>query len=173
MSDKKHKILDAALDLFANEGYTATSTSKIAQKAGVSEGLIFRHFESKKGLLHAIMQEAEDRLRDVLADILCEKDPRGVIRKTIELPFNIRSEEYDYWRLQYKLKWDKDYYNPDKMKPLIEKLKEAFALLGFEESEQEARLLSHVLEAVSIELLRGNMKDPQQFKSFLLEKYKA
>ena len=41
MTDKKEKILNAALELFANDGYNVTSTSKIAKTAGVSEGLIF------------------------------------------------------------------------------------------------------------------------------------
>ncbi|MEM6542898.1 MAG: helix-turn-helix domain-containing protein, partial [Bacteroidota bacterium] len=56
MTAKQEKILNAALELFAHEGYNVVSTSKIAQKAGVSEGLIFRHFESKQGLLNAILQ---------------------------------------------------------------------------------------------------------------------
>ena len=47
MIDRKEKILQSALELFAKEGFTATSTSKIAKHAGVSEGLIFRHFGSR------------------------------------------------------------------------------------------------------------------------------
>ena len=47
MTDKQEKILQAALELFAKEGFKGTSTNKIAKKAGVSEGLIFRHFENK------------------------------------------------------------------------------------------------------------------------------
>lgn len=59
MTDKQEKILRAtALDLFANTGYNAASTSKIAQKASVSEGLIFRHCQNKKGLLDALVLEA-------------------------------------------------------------------------------------------------------------------
>ena len=45
---KKEQILNAALELFANDGFTATSTSKVAKRAGVSEGLIFRHFGNKR-----------------------------------------------------------------------------------------------------------------------------
>ena len=76
MSSKKEKILAVALELFANEGFSATSTNKIAKEAGVSEGLIFRHFESKKGLLHAIMADTEERVNDVFAHIILEQDPK-------------------------------------------------------------------------------------------------
>ena len=44
MTEKQENILKAALQLFAKEGFYATSTSKVAKLAGVSEGLIFRHF---------------------------------------------------------------------------------------------------------------------------------
>ena len=54
MTDKQQNIINAALDLFSKDGFHGTSTSKIATKAGVSEGLIFRHFKNKKGLIQCI-----------------------------------------------------------------------------------------------------------------------
>ena len=49
MSNKEN-ILHTALRLFAEQGYDRTPTSQIAREAGVSEGLIFRHYGSKAGL---------------------------------------------------------------------------------------------------------------------------
>ena len=45
---KKKIILETALELFSRNGYSTTSTAKIAKTAGVSEGLIFKHYENKK-----------------------------------------------------------------------------------------------------------------------------
>ena len=45
MTEKQESILQAALKLFATEGYASTSTNKVAKVAGVSEGLIFHHFK--------------------------------------------------------------------------------------------------------------------------------
>ncbi|TGK28807.1 TetR/AcrR family transcriptional regulator [Leptospira gomenensis] len=45
------KIFLAAMDIFAEKGFSATTTGEIAKKAGVAEGLIFKHFKSKKDLL--------------------------------------------------------------------------------------------------------------------------
>lgn len=50
-TEKQEKIIKAAIDIFSEKGYSATSTSEIAQKAGVAEGTIFRHYKTKKDLL--------------------------------------------------------------------------------------------------------------------------
>jgi AcrR family transcriptional regulator len=54
----KEKILKAAVKLFAKQGYHQTSTSDIANAAGVSKGLMYNYFESKDALLVAIMEHA-------------------------------------------------------------------------------------------------------------------
>jgi len=171
MTDKKEKILKSALELFANEGVSATSTNKIAKNAGVSEGLIFRHFNNKKGLLSAILENAEEKAGLLFFNILEQNEAKSVIRKTIELPFSINKTEYDFWKLQFKLKWEEEYNNPQKMKPLVDKLTWAFAELNYENPPLEAQLLSQILDAISIEILKGNFNNQNQFKQFLINKY--
>ncbi|MCB9297299.1 MAG: TetR/AcrR family transcriptional regulator [Lewinellaceae bacterium] len=171
MANKKENILSAALELFAGDGYNATSTSSIAKEAGVSEGLIFRHFGSKKGLLEAIMEDVEARISQLLAPVIFEEEPKKVIRRIIEMPFGIDPSEYDYWRLQFKLKWEQEYNNPNKMKPLIDKLAWAFTELGYKEPEKEAVLLNQIIDSISTEILRDGKDAQESFQSFLLEKY--
>ena len=171
LTDKKENILSAALELFANEGYNATSTSSIAKKAGVSEGLIFRHFKNKKGLLDALMEDAEARIGKLLAPVIFESDPKKAIRKIILLPFSIDQAEYDFWRLQFILKWQKEYNNPQKMKPLVDKLSWAFSELKYEEPEEEAKLLNMLIDTISSGILRDGLESQLPLKSFLLKKY--
>jgi AcrR family transcriptional regulator len=172
MTDKQEKILQAALELFSNEGYNATSTSKIGKKAGVSEGLIFRHFTNKQGLLDALIKDAEVRITEAIMPIIAETDAKTVIRKSIELPFSVKESEYDFWRLQFKLKWEVAYNNPQKMQPLIDKLAWAFEALDYENANLEAILLNQIIESISSEILKGNLKQQEDYKSFLLLKYK-
>lgn len=47
---KQELLLDAAATLFADQGFDNTTTQQIAAAAGVSEGILFHHFGSKKGL---------------------------------------------------------------------------------------------------------------------------
>lgn len=51
----KKKILATALELFSNNGFHATTTAKIAQLAGVSEGTIYKYFSSKNDLLKQLL----------------------------------------------------------------------------------------------------------------------
>ncbi len=55
MTLKQQKIVEAAIETFAEKGYAASSTSEIAKKAGVAEGTIFRHYKTKKDLLLSII----------------------------------------------------------------------------------------------------------------------
>lgn len=50
----RQKLLRAALELFTGEGFLASTTPLIAQRAGVAEGTIYRHFTSKEHLLNEV-----------------------------------------------------------------------------------------------------------------------
>ncbi|MCD1257970.1 TetR/AcrR family transcriptional regulator [Paenibacillus athensensis] len=62
MTDKQMKIVQAAVEVFAEKGFAGSSTSEIAQKAGVAEGTIFRHYKTKKELLLSIVAPIMTRL---------------------------------------------------------------------------------------------------------------
>jgi len=171
MIDRKKKILHTALDLFANEGFKSVPTSKIAKHAEVSEGLIFRHFENKQGLLNALIQEASEKVNTLFTPILLQTDAKMVIQKTIELPFSVSKNEYPFWKLQFKLKWENDYDGSDKMEPLIVKLAWAFKVLGYEEPRKEAEILNHIIESISTGILRDSVKSQIGLKDFLIHKY--
>lgn len=48
VTPKQLSILEAAIDVFAEKGFSAAATSEIAQRAGVAEGTIFRYYRTKK-----------------------------------------------------------------------------------------------------------------------------
>lgn len=51
----RQAILDAALGLFARRGYTATTLTSIAKEAGVAVETVYKHFQSKPGLLQSLL----------------------------------------------------------------------------------------------------------------------
>lgn len=55
MEDTEQRILDAALMVFANEGYTGATTRRIAKEANVAEVTLFRKFKSKENLLKEVL----------------------------------------------------------------------------------------------------------------------
>ena len=173
MTTKQEDILKAALALFATESYHATSTSKVAKAAGVSEGLIFRHFTNKEGLLKAVLEQGEQRFRQLYANLLFETVPSRVLRQFIELPFSVPESEYTFWRLQFTLKWEVHYDSSAKIEPVKQALTNAFTQLAYPQPELEATFLMHCVDGLSSDFVRHipTLKDKRATKQFLLDKY--
>jgi AcrR family transcriptional regulator len=51
------ELLDAALDLFVEKGFSATRVEEVAARAGVSKGTLFLYFQSKEDLFKAVVRE--------------------------------------------------------------------------------------------------------------------
>src|SRR5947209_19037434 len=59
-ADRKRQLLVHAKQLFVTLGYQQTTTEKIARAAGVSEPVLYRHFESKKTLFLEVLREVRE-----------------------------------------------------------------------------------------------------------------
>lgn len=91
------------MDLFAEQGFGSTSVKAIAERAGVSQGLMYRYFESKDALLRAIFEEG---LRGVWStfDATEGDDPLVAIEKLMRRSFEAVEERSSLWRLLYALR---------------------------------------------------------------------
>ena len=56
-ADKRRQILDAAIRVFARQGFHATRVSDIADEAGVAYGLVYHYFRSKDEVLNELFVE--------------------------------------------------------------------------------------------------------------------
>jgi AcrR family transcriptional regulator len=77
MDDTEQRILDAALKVFASEGFTGATTRRIAEEANVAEVTLFRKFKSKKNLLKEVLinnQTVFSSLEDLFQLFQNEKD---------------------------------------------------------------------------------------------------
>ncbi|MCB2185211.1 MAG: TetR/AcrR family transcriptional regulator [Deltaproteobacteria bacterium] len=75
--DRREAIKTAAIQLFAEKGYHATSTHEVALRAEVSEGTVFYHFQTKEGILAAIFHEMMDSYLEDLRGVM-EQAPTGM-----------------------------------------------------------------------------------------------
>lgn len=71
----REKILDAALKLFAKQGYDATAVPEVARAAGVATGSIYRHFESKEALVNGVFQNSKAAFLQALSHDFPESAP--------------------------------------------------------------------------------------------------
>lgn len=69
----RQRLLRAALDLFTANGFRATTTPEIAQRAGVAEGTIYRHFTGKDHLLNEVYRSAQRWALGLLQEIDADK----------------------------------------------------------------------------------------------------
>ena len=56
-AQRREQLIGVATKLFAKTGYDATTTADIAKAAGVTEPILYRHFESKQELFVAIVRD--------------------------------------------------------------------------------------------------------------------
>jgi TetR/AcrR family fatty acid metabolism transcriptional regulator len=80
-SDKRERIIDAAIAVFAENGFQASRVSDVAKRAGVADGTIYLYFRNKEDLLLSVFEQKMDMLLVGLEQALSGvDDPRAQIR---------------------------------------------------------------------------------------------
>jgi len=88
-SEAQRRLLDAAVDAFAEQGYGGTSTRDIADRAGRSPGALYIHYPSKESVLHAVsLSGHEDALRCLTRAHASSEDPAERLHRMV-LAFSI------------------------------------------------------------------------------------
>src|SRR6478609_5985052 len=59
---RREQLLDVALEVFARSGYHDTSMNDVAEAAGVTKPVLYQHFESKRELYQALLDEVGARM---------------------------------------------------------------------------------------------------------------
>jgi AcrR family transcriptional regulator len=80
----RHKILDAAVELFGRLGYGDTGLAEILQHAEVTKGAFYYHFDTKEAVASAIIEESFQTVRDAADTVIESSSPalENVIRAT-------------------------------------------------------------------------------------------
>lgn len=77
-SGDKHKaILEAAVEVFAEEGFAEAKVARIARVAGVATGSVYNYFDSKEDLLHSIFRAMWSDMLEGLSRLASTPDLRG------------------------------------------------------------------------------------------------
>ena len=178
-ANRKSMILNTALHLFVSNGVDGTSTRSISQEAGVSEGLIFRHFGSKQGLVDAIVDWGVSRIGAFVEAELVGRTPRELIGCAVEIPLKLFREDREIWDFitHMKLK-DKRVARSLSETPSLSKLKDllsnAFNRLGYPRPDLETASLLIWISGLAKELVIGNaQRDWEEVVLFQKAKYEA
>jgi TetR/AcrR family transcriptional regulator, fatty acid metabolism regulator protein len=94
--DKRERILDAAVRVFAKKGFYATRVSEVAKAAGVADGTIYLYFKSKDELLVSLFEDRVERLLRFLEKELAPGTSASEkLRRVIELQLGLLEGERD------------------------------------------------------------------------------
>jgi AcrR family transcriptional regulator len=63
-AETRDALLVAARDLFGEQGYAATSTEEIVERAGVTKGALYHHFADKEQLFRAVFEQVQREVSD-------------------------------------------------------------------------------------------------------------
>ena len=101
---RRQQILIVAMSLFSQRGFRGTTTKQIADAAGVSEAMVFRHFATKEELYAAILDHkaCADGLghpRHLVADAIRDKDDRAVFSGLARALMKHHDEDTEFLRL--------------------------------------------------------------------------
>ncbi len=81
VEDRREQIIDAAMHVFAQKGFSRATNKDIAREAGITPGLIYHYFESKEALLKAIIEGRSPlRLIRTLPPQVMELPPETFLR---------------------------------------------------------------------------------------------
>ncbi len=125
-------IFEATAQIVEQDGVSALSTNKIAQKAGFSIGTLYQYFPTKEAIIHAMTDKARrahmDRLHELLtaAEQQTEVDYEGVLRQFIHMNLSTFARGGKTWRSLVRFAWR--YGDQDQITVAVRETSERIAL---------------------------------------------
>lgn len=93
-NDKRARILEAAITVFAKNGFYETRVSEVAKAAGVADGTIYLYFESKEELLVSLFEDRVEHLLAFMRDELPKKpNAQARLRAVIDMQLGLLEGE--------------------------------------------------------------------------------
>jgi AcrR family transcriptional regulator len=167
--DTKDLLLQAALKVFATNGYHGSSVADIAKEANVSKALFYHYFESKQELLVIFAKRRLEEWAPLIESLETIQDPKERIVFLIEFVLGELKTRSDWLRFLYML-----YLSTEgtaavqeamhKHKELFERLftaeRRLYKDLGYQDPDEEATYLRSVLQGICLEFLLSGANYP-------------
>ncbi|MCA0970534.1 TetR/AcrR family transcriptional regulator [Halobacillus litoralis] len=156
--EKRQKILQAAIQLFSENGYSKATIKDISKEAGVSFGTVFTYYETKDKLFEAAVLEPLEEMKQVLlSHAEDQEDIIDQIKETIRMHMMYFARQATYARMvQYVIGQRErfpelfDELNAftedlqDSLKPLVEKGQEAGVLIKLDPKNVAITYLAYI-----------------------------
>ena len=141
-AEKRQRILNAAIHVFARQGFQAGRISDIADEAGVAHGLVYHYFDSKEAILDELFTQRWSLLLDQIAETSrLDLPARGKLERVAQ--FIVGSYRYD----------------PDLMRVIIVEVTRAVNTFGRTHLAEIREAYSMIADIVSEGQRSGELRD--------------
>lgn len=175
---RKKQIMDIALELFAEKGFSSTSISMIAARAKISKGLMYNYFQSKEKLLVTLMEEGLEEMMS-----LFDPNKDGVLTKEefkyfIEEIFNLISKKRNFYRLYFALVMQPSVWKlfgqkmNEVIEPMIKVLTDYYTKKGSKNPQLEAVLIGAIFDGIGFNyVFNPDMYPLDDIKKLVIERF--
>jgi AcrR family transcriptional regulator len=172
----KAAITEAALALFAERGFDRTSVRQIAERAGISLGLLYNYFSGKDELLGHIFRKGQQDIRDSFAQP-AEATPLQIIENHIRQAFRIIKQKRSFWKMLHGIRLQSPVIQrlEAEMRAetefIQEQVRQNLAAAGVPSPELEARFLFASLDGIAHHYLLHQDYPVDEVAQILIQKY--
>src|SRR2546425_4182355 len=100
--ERRRQLLDAALEVFAARGFYGTSMDELAETAGVTKPVFYKHFGSKRSLYLELLEDVGRRLIDEITKVTASASgPRQQVEVGFEAYFRFVADNEHAFRLLF------------------------------------------------------------------------
>jgi AcrR family transcriptional regulator len=144
---RREQILEVALDVFANAGFHGASMNDIAEAAGVTKPVLYQHFDSKRDLYQALIEEVGNRLRTNIDKATAEAtDGKSQTELGFRAYFRWVADDHDGFRLLFGSGSRRDdEFNEAIRKITAESARAVAPLIAVDIDESHRETLAHAL----------------------------
>jgi TetR/AcrR family fatty acid metabolism transcriptional regulator len=169
--DKRQRILDAAVRVFARKGYFASRVSDVAKAAGIADGTIYLYFRNKDDVLVCLFDEVMSEhvqagRREVEAADGAPAKLRAIAEHHLRLlggnrelavVFQVELRQSTKFMARFTATWLKDYFD------LLQEVIEAGQREGSIRKEVRRKLASHAFFGILDEMVTTWVLSPQEY----------
>ncbi|MED5369706.1 MAG: TetR/AcrR family transcriptional regulator [Myxococcota bacterium] len=161
----RRALLDAALEVAAERGFHGASIARIAERAGVSKALVFKHFASKDKLLEALLEAGLQGVGQAFSSAQQATSPQQRLRALIAPGFAFVREHPRFWRLISQLRMQDGVQRglgaalPATTQGITRQIEAELRALGTPDPELDARVLWAAIDGAT----QHYLLDPQGY----------
>lgn len=166
---RREQILAVALEVFARAGFHGCSMNDIADAAGVTKPVLYQHFDSKRDLYAALLEDVGSRLRTSIDKATAEAtDGKSQTELGFQAYFRWVADDHDSFRLLYGAGSRRDEEFSSAVRKITADSAKAIApLIAVDIDESHRQTLAHALvglaEGASRRLVElGDQFDPDE-----------